>query len=159
MAKIRFELNIDEVIECANVFPNNSADIFKGDNAKGKTFLFVDKLNGYMEACTCIKEISDNNSYAQTERFPIPHNAVIIDEGVQEEPSIEKLLDASHKELMNRVQFCCDELNKKLNENYNDMATLIGQEFDTLKKDGVGGNSISESTLLKALEIVTNNEK
>lgn len=47
MKKIRFELDIDEVVESQGCIQSNH-DCFKGEDKAGKLFLFVDRMTGTM---------------------------------------------------------------------------------------------------------------
>lgn len=149
MAKIRFELNIDEIIE-SEVYVSNGNEVFKNPEATGKTFLFVDKLSGIMQAAFCKEAASESNKYARVEFYPLSQNAVIIDEDVK---------DTKHEAMMAHVQNCCDVIRKGLVDLQNEVSVYIGQEFDALKAEGLSnGNGISEKTLLEALKIITNKE-
>lgn len=152
MAKVRFELNIDEIIE-APINVSGNDPIFKNPEATGKTFLFVDKMEGHMQAVYCSHASTDEKQYAQVNYFPIPANALIIDENVDE--------DAAHKELMSHIQDCCDKVCRTI-QTYADIAdskhSVILQGLSpVLEKieEGGTGNGISEKTLLEALKIVS----
>lgn len=148
--KVRFELNIDEIIECSN-FPCNDNVTFFGEQARNKTFLFVDKLSGDMQAMVCIEPASESEKFANMASFFIPKNATIIDE------------DEKHKkpeELMSHFQDCCDKVCKTAQhfdecnaERYNQIMEGLKGMFDELAERG---NGISEKTLLDALKIVSN---
>lgn len=152
--KVRFELNIDEVVECPiNIMSNDP--LFNNPDATGKTFLLVDKLDHHMQAVYCRRAATDGNAYAQLDFYPISANAVIIDENVDE--------DAAHKELMAHIQDCCDKACKTIQhyggkacEQYNSVMEGLKGIHDEIEERG-SGNGISEKTLLDALKIVANN--
>lgn len=150
--KVRFELNIDEIIECSN-FPCNDNVTFFGEQARNKTFLFVDKLTGDKQAIVCLEPASENRAYAHTNTFPLPSEAVIIDENEK---------DTKHEALMSHIQDCCDKICKTAQhfdecnaERYNQIMEGLKGMFDELAERG-NGNGISEKTLLDALKIVSN---
>lgn len=145
MAKIKFELNIDEVIECS-CFPCNDDALFFGEQAKDKTFLFVDKMSGDMQAVVCIKPASEAGKYANTASFFIPKNAVIIDEE-------DKEVDEKHEALMAHIQDCCDKVCKTVQhydeedaERYNLAMEGLKGVSDQIAEGINGGNGISEKT-------------
>lgn len=151
MAKVRFELNIDEIIEAPT---NISSDdpIFKNPEATGKTYLFVDKMDGHMQAAYCRLAAAEGNKYAQIDYYPISDNAVIVDEDVK---------DHKHEALMSHIQDCCDKVCKTI-QTYADIAvskhSVILQGLrPVLEKieEGGNGNGIREKTLLEALKIVS----
>lgn len=151
MAKVRFELNIDEIIE-GEVYVNNDHAVFKSPEATGKTFLFVDKLSGIIQAAFCKEAASEENKYARVEFYPISQNAVIVDEDVK---------DNKHEALMAHIQDCCDKVCQTI-QTYADIAdskhSVILQGLrPVLEKIEEGGNGkgISEKTLLEALKIVS----
>lgn len=153
MVKIRFELNIDEVVKGAI---NISSDdpLFKNPEATGKTFLIIDALDNHMQAVLCRHAATESNQFAQLDFYPIPAKAVIIDENVNE--------DASPKELMAHIQDCCDKVCKTI-QTYADIAdskhSIILQSLAPVleRAENSTGNGISEKTLLDALKIVANN--
>lgn len=146
MAKVRFELNIDEIIEAPT---NISGDdpLFKNPEATGKTFLFVDKMEGHMQAVYCSHASTDEKQYAQVNYFPIPANALIIDENVDE--------DAAHKELMLHIQDCCDKVCQTIQTYAAQHKTHIDDAFLQIMENCTTGNGISEKTLLEALKVVS----
>lgn len=147
MAKVRFEYNIDEIVEVSQ-FPGTCDEIFKGEEAKGKTFLFVDKLTGDKQVVVCVEPISESREYASLNTLYLPQNAEIISE--------EEKADTKHEAMMAHVQNCCDVIRKRLVDLQNEVSVYIGQEFDALKAEGLSnGNGISEKTLLEALKIVS----
>lgn len=146
MAKVRFELNIDEIIE-GELYVNNDHEVFKNPEATGKTFLFVDNLTGIMQAALCKEAASENNKYARVEFYPLSPNAVIIDEDVK---------DHKHEALMSLISRCCDKILQGMVSCQNEVNRFVGHEFDELKAEGLStGNGISEKTLLEALKIVS----
>lgn len=150
MVKVRFELNIDKIVEVSQ-FPNNREEFFNGEEAKGKTFLFIDKLTGDMEASVCIEPGSEKDKFANVASFFLPKNAIIINEEDKDE---------KHEAIMAHVQNCCDVIRKDMVYFQNEVSAYIGKEFDALKSEGISnGSGISEKTLLNALEIVTKNNK
>lgn len=148
--KVKFELNIDEIVESRQP-PMSSDEIFKREDSTGKTFLFVDKLTGDMQAALCKEAARDGEEYASVAFFFIPTNSVIVDEEEKDE---------KHEAMMAHVQNCCDVIRKGLVDFQNEVSVYIGQEFDALKSEGISnGSGISEKTLLSALEIVANKPK
>lgn len=146
MTKVRFELNIDEIIEAPITISSNDP-LFNNPEATGKTFLIVDKMDGHMQAVYCRRAATEDNKYAQIDYYPISDNAVIVDEDVK---------DHKHEAMMAHVQNCCDVIRKGLVDLQNEVSVYIGQEFDALKAEGLSnGNCISEKTLLEALKIVS----
>lgn len=152
--KVRFELNIDEIIE-GEVWVSNDHEVFKKAESTGKTFLFVDKLTGTMQAAYCKEAASEDSKYARVDFFPLSSNAVVIDE--------ERKENDAHEALMSHIQDCCDKVCKTAQfhdeENasrYNLVMEGIKGIFDKIEEGG-SGNGISEKTLLNALEIVTKN--
>lgn len=151
MAKVRFELNIDEIIE-APITISSDDPLFKTPEATGKTFLFVDKMDGHMQAAYCRRAATEDNKYAQIDYYPISDNAVIVDEDVK---------DDKHEALMSHIQDCCDKVCQTI-QTYADIAdskhSVILQGLrPVLEKieEGGTGNGISEKTLLEALKIVS----
>ena len=151
MAKVRFELNIDEIIE-GEIYLSNDNEVFKNPEATGKTFLFVDKLGGMMQAAFCKEAASGNNKYARVEFYPISQNAVIIDEDVK---------DDKHEALMAHIQDCCDKVCTTLQtfhqqdcEHYACAMEVVNSIRGDIEEGGTG-NGISEKTLLEALKIVS----
>lgn len=151
--KVRFELNIDEIIECTQ-FPSNDNVAFFGEQATGKTFLFVDKLTGDKQVSVCIEPASESKTYAKTATFFLPPETVIIDENEK---------DAKHEALMSHIQDCCDKVCKTAqhfdecnSERYNQVMEGLKGIFDELAEHGTS-NGISEKTLLDALRIVSKN--
>ncbi|MBQ0153817.1 MAG: hypothetical protein KBS70_03425 [Bacteroidales bacterium] len=156
--KVRFELNIDEIINCS-IFPCNDDAVFLGEQAKDKTFLFVDKLSGDMQAVVCITPASENNRFACTNTLFIPKNAVIIDDE-------EKEVDSKHESLMLHIQDCCDKVCNTVQsfdahnaERYNLAMEGLKGVSDQIAEGISSGSGISEKTLLSALNIVTDNRK
>lgn len=154
--KVRFEYNIDEIVEVSQ-FPNTRDEIYKGEYAKGKTFLFVDKLTGNKQAAVCVEPISESMEYASLNTLYLPQNAEIISEEEKE--------DTKHEALMAHVQNCCDKVCKTAQhldehnaERYNLVMNGLKGLFDKIEEGG-NGSGISEKTLLNALEIVTKNNK
>lgn len=154
MPKVRFELNVDEIVY-RPIDVTSSDPIFNTPEATGKVFLFVDKMTGYMQAIFCRRASNENDKYAKIELFNLSPDAVIIDENYDE--------NAAHKELMAHIQDCCDKVCKTVqtvvNESYNNTNIFIGKEFDSIKEEGISGNGITEKTLLEALKIVTNKKE
>lgn len=152
MAKVRFELNIDEVVERPINIGSNDP-LFQNSEATGKTFLLVDKLDNHMQAVYCRRAATDGNEYAQLDFFPISANAVIIDDNTDE--------NAAHEELMAHIQDCCDKVCKTVQhfdeENagrYDLLMEGLKGVHDTINEERDAGNGISEKTLLEALKIV-----
>lgn len=147
MSKVRFEFNIDEIVETYRPISIEN-EIFNKEDSTGKTFLFVDKLEGFMQVAICIKAASGDNR-AIVDFFPLPNNSKIINDE-----------EDKHEAMMAHVQNCCDIIRKGLVDFQNEVSVYIGQEFDALKAEGISnGNGISENTLLSALEIVTKNKQ
>lgn len=146
MAKVKFELNIDAIIE-APINISSDDPIFKNPEATGKTFLFVDKMDGHMQAVYCRRAATKDNKYAQIDYYPISDNAVITDEDVK---------DHKHEALISHIQDCCDKILQGMVNCQNEVNIFVGKEFDGLKAEGLStGNGISEKTLLEALKIVS----
>ena len=147
--KVRFELNIDEIVE-QPININCDDPIFKNPEASGKTFLFVDKLTGMMQAIYCISASTENNKYAQLDFFPMPQNAIMIDE--------EHKVNNEYETLMAHIQNCCDkvyEVVRNTSQNNWDKIDKDSALIRAMIEEGNIGNGISEKTLLNALEIVT----
>lgn len=147
--KVRFELNIDEIIEHP-IQINSDDPIFKNPEASGKTFLFVDKLTNMMQAIYCKSASTENKKYAQLDFFPIPHNAIIIDEEHKE--------NSEYETLMSHIQNCCDkvcEVVKHTSQNNWDKTDNDSAVIRAMIEESSTGNGVSEKTLLNALEIVT----
>lgn len=152
MKKIRFELDIDEVVESQGCI-QSSHDCFKGEDKAGKLFLFVDRMTGTMQTCLCKKGIVDERSYANIEIFPLPINTKILTTEIIDG---KEKADPTHDDIMAHIQDCCDKIREGIVNCQNEVNIYIGQEFDALKAEGIGvGNGISEKTLLSALEIIT----
>lgn len=152
MSKIRFELNIDEIVE-SDICVSSDHDIFKNPDATGKTFLFKDKLTGMMQAAFCKHAATEDRKYALVDFFPIAANTVLLTEDE---------VDNKHKVIMSHIQDCCDKVCKvvshhdeKIAERYNMVLESVQAIFDKLE-EGFAGNGISERTLLEALKIVSN---
>lgn len=156
MAKVRFELNVDEIVY-RPIDVTSSDPIFNTPEATGKVFLFVDKMTGYMQAIFCRRASNENDKYAKIELFNISQDAVIIDENYDE--------NAAHKELMAHVQDCCDKVCKTVQnfdaqneERWKLMSENVAGIHDAIGEYGTG-NGITEKTLLEALKIVTNKKE
>lgn len=148
MKKVRFELEVNEVIEHVGGIPCDH-ECFKGEDKDGKIYLFIDRLTGAMCVISCEKGVTDKNKCAQFEAFHLPINAKITTEKE----------DTADNDIFAHVSACCDKIRKGMVDLQNDISVYIGQEFDDLKKESLGGYCISEKTLLNALEIVTKSRK
>lgn len=145
--KVRFELNIDEIVE-VSCFPTCSDEKFKGEDARGKTFLFVEKMTGNMQAICCVSPITGTEKYATLNIIFFPAEVEIITE--------EDNADATNNEVMAHIQDCCDKIRDCVVNCQDEINSFIGKEFDELKAEGLNtGSGISEKTLLSALDIVT----
>ena len=147
--KVRFELNIDEIIEHP-INIRSDDPMFKGPEASDKTFLFVDKLTNMMEAIYCKSASTENNKYAQLDFFPIHPNAIIIDE--------EHKVNSEHETIMSHIQNCCDkicEVVRHTSQNNWDKTDNDSAVIRAMIEETSTGNGVSEKTLLNALEIVT----
>lgn len=137
------------------MFPNTRDEKFKGEDARGKTFLFVDKMTGDKQAICCVEPVTDTKEYATLNTFYMPLNSSIITE--------EDKADATHDEMLARfeeVSFnACQAVQEHITKEGNYIKDFIVQQMDKLKEEGInGGSGISEKTLLNALEIVTKNK-
>ena len=148
MTKVRFELNIDEIIE-GTVCMSNDNEVFKTPDATNKTFLFVDKMTGMKLAAYCRRAATEHNNYAEVVHFPIPDGAVIIDENVHP--------DKKYVDLMSHIQDCCDKVCELVRNISADHYEKIDNETTTIRaviENFCSGEGISEKTLLEALKIV-----
>lgn len=149
MAKVRFELNIDEIIE-GPICRGSDNEVFKTPDATNKSFLFVDKMTGMKQAAYCNRAATEEEKYADVKFFPIPDSAVIIDEDVHP--------DKKYDDLMSHIQNCCDkvcELVRRISENHYEKIDNEAATIRAMIGNFSSGEGISEKTLLEALKIVT----
>lgn len=152
MKKVRFEIDIDEIVEYQGCIPGTH-ECFKGEDKNGKVFLFVDGITGMMQACVCKVGITENQKNADVVYYPLPINSKIITTEIIDG---KEKADATHDDIMAHIQNCCDIIRQGIVDCQNDINIYIGHEFDAFKAEGIGvGNGISEKTLLSALEIIT----
>lgn len=151
MVKIKFELNIDEVVECNGAVCSDN-EVFKNPEATGKTFLFIDRLTGTMQAAFCKEAVSETNKYANVEWYPLPHNTVIVDEDTK---------DINNEDLLKHIQDCYDKVCSTLQTyhrigcEHHDCVMKVVNDIRSDIGEGSTGNGISEKTLLEALKIVS----
>lgn len=149
MAKVRFELNIDEIIE-GPICRGYDNEVFKTPDATNKSFLFVDKMTGMKQAAYCNRAATEEEKYADVKFFPIPDSAVIIDEDVHP--------DKKYDDLMSHIQNCCDKVCDVVMVKTQNNWDLIDSESSIIRaliENINSGEGISEKTLLEALKIVT----
>lgn len=151
MVKIKFELNIDEVVEGTG-FVNAGHEVFENPEATGKTFLFIDRLTGIMQAAVCKEAASENNKFANIELYSLPHNTVIVDEDTK---------DINNEDLLEHIQDCYDKVCSTLQTyhridcEHHDCVMKVVNDIRSDIGEGSTGNGISEKTLLEALKIVS----